>query len=176
MNAPNDCYEPDDEDLAYELNKERQLEGYRIEYAYLDRELRDYRKHTDRQLRELSKERKAFARDCMLEHEFNLAANCYYGEPSIVESRNNKASRPLTKKQAAINRSYRLLRASYLEAHPACQVRDCSETYGVTVHHIKGRGRHTLDVATFMTVCPRCHHWIHFVSPKKAREVGYLKT
>jgi hypothetical protein len=96
MNAPNDCYEPD---LAYELYKKRQLEGYRIEYADLDRELRDYRKHTDRQLRELSKERKAFARDCMLEHEFNLAANCYYGEPSIVESRNNKASRPLTKKQ-----------------------------------------------------------------------------
>src|SRR6266487_6691539 len=95
MHARDDCYEPDwegyepdDEDLAYELYKERQLEGYRIEYAYLDRELRDYRKHTNRQLRELSKERKAFARDCMLEHEFNLAANCYYGEPSIVESRN----------------------------------------------------------------------------------------
>jgi hypothetical protein len=48
MNAPNDCYEPDDEDLAYELYKERPLEGYRIEYAHLDREVRDYRKHTDR--------------------------------------------------------------------------------------------------------------------------------
>ena len=105
MHARDDCYEPDwegyepdDEELAYELYKQRQLEGYCIEYAYTDRELRDYRKHTDRQLRELSKERKAFARDCMLEHEFNLAANCYYGEPSIVESRNNKASRPLTRK------------------------------------------------------------------------------
>jgi hypothetical protein len=98
MNARDDCYEPDDEDLAYELYKERQLEGYRIDYAYIDRELRDYRKHTDRQLRELSKERKSFARDCKLEHEFNLAADCYYGEPSIVDSRNNKASRPLTRK------------------------------------------------------------------------------
>jgi hypothetical protein len=98
MNARDDCYEPDDEDLAYELYKERQLEGYRIEYAYIDRELRDYRKHTDRQLRELSKERKSFARDCKLEHEFNLAGDCYYGEPSIVQSRNNKASRPLTRK------------------------------------------------------------------------------
>jgi hypothetical protein len=98
MNARDDCYEPDDEDLAYELYKERQLEGYRIDYAYIDRELRDYRKHTDRQLRELSKERKSFARDCELEHEFDLAADCYYGEPSIVESRNNKASRPLTRK------------------------------------------------------------------------------
>jgi hypothetical protein len=43
MNARDDCYEPDDEGLAYELYKERQLEGYRIDYAYNDRELRDYR-------------------------------------------------------------------------------------------------------------------------------------
>jgi hypothetical protein len=98
MNVRDDCYEPDHEDLAYELYKESQLEGYRIEYAYIDRELRDYRKHTDRQLRELSKERKSFARDCKLEHEFNLAADCYYGEPSIVESCNNKASRTPTRK------------------------------------------------------------------------------
>jgi hypothetical protein len=77
MNARDDCYEPDDEDLAYELYKERQLEGYRIDYAYIDRELRDYRKHTERQLRELSKERKSFARDCKLEHEFNLAPRLY---------------------------------------------------------------------------------------------------
>jgi hypothetical protein len=56
MIARDDCYEPDlegyepdDEDWAYELYKERALESYRTEYAYIDRELRDYRKHTDRQ-------------------------------------------------------------------------------------------------------------------------------
>ena len=98
MIARDDCYEPDDEDWAYELYKERALESYRTEYAYIDRELRDHRKHTDRQLRELSKEKKSFARDCKLELKFNLAANCYYWESSIVESRNNKASRPLTRK------------------------------------------------------------------------------
>ena len=44
MHARDDCYEPDwegyepdDEELAYELYKQRQLEGYRIEYAYTDR-------------------------------------------------------------------------------------------------------------------------------------------
>src|SRR4030095_12698846 len=98
MSARDDCYEPDDEDWAYELYKERALESYRTEYADIDRELRDYRKHTDRQLRELSKEKKSFERDCKLELEFNLNANCYSWEPSIVESRNNKASRPLTRK------------------------------------------------------------------------------
>jgi hypothetical protein len=98
MNARDDYYEPDDEDWAYELYKERALESYRTEYAYIDRELRDYRKHTDRQLRELSKEKKSFERDCKLELEFNLAANRYSWEPSIVESRSNKASRPLTPK------------------------------------------------------------------------------
>jgi hypothetical protein len=98
MSARDDCYEPDDEDWAYELYKERALESYRTEYAYIDRELRDYRKHTDRQLRELSKERKGIARDCKLELEFDVTDNCYSWEPSIVESRNNKASRPLTRK------------------------------------------------------------------------------
>ena len=127
MNAPDDCYEPDDEDWAYELYKERALESYRTEYAYIDRELRDYRKHTDRQLRGLSKEKKSFARDCKLELEFNLAANCYYWEPSIVESRNNKASRPLTRKDKRrrrkdVRKVRRFLRNFYVRREKSCAV------------------------------------------------------
>jgi hypothetical protein len=50
MNARDDCYEPDDEKLAYKLYKERVCE------------LRDYRKHTDRQLRDLNKEKESLRR------------------------------------------------------------------------------------------------------------------
>ena len=106
MNARDDCYEPDDEDWAYELYKERALESYRREYAYIDRELRDYRMHTDRQLRELSREKKSFARDCKLELEFDLADDTYEvhldSETSITMPREglrrDEASRPLTQK------------------------------------------------------------------------------
>ena len=79
-------------------------------------------------------------------------------------------------KQAAINRSYRILRQAYLEANPRCELEGCGMWHERnTVHHIKGRGKHTLDVTTFMTVCPADHYWIHFVNPKKARALGYLK-
>jgi hypothetical protein len=106
MNARDDCYEPDDEDWAYELYQERALESYRTEYAYTDRELRDYRKHTDRQLRELSKERKAIARDCKLELKFDVADDTYEvhldSETSITMPREglrrDETSRPLTRK------------------------------------------------------------------------------
>jgi hypothetical protein len=79
-------------------------------------------------------------------------------------------------KQAAINRKYALLRLAYLGSYPACEFEGCGMILdGNTVHHIKGRGKHTLDVTTFMTVCPADHYWIHFVNPKKARAMGYLK-
>ncbi len=92
------------------------------------------------------------------------------------------------RKQAAINRSYALLKKAYLDEHPYCEVgRPVSEQDinierdvecgrpASTVHHIRGRGRHTLDVSTFLSVCALCHHWIHFVSPREARNRGYLK-
>jgi hypothetical protein len=98
MNARDDCYEPDwegyepDEDLAYELYKERQLEGYRIKYAYIDRELRDYRKHTDRQLRELNKERKAISSELWNEYRFVAEADSFGSDtpPPRVLTRKDK--------------------------------------------------------------------------------------
>jgi transposase InsO family protein len=80
-------------------------------------------------------------------------------------------------KQAAINRSYKLLKAEYMKAHPECQVCGIWDIWHIphTVHHVKGRGKYTLDVSTFMTVCSACHYWIHFINPKEARKEGYLK-
>jgi hypothetical protein len=106
MNASDDCYEPDDEDLAYELCKERQLEGYRMEYAYIDRELRDYRKHTDRQLRGLSKERESLRRELWSEYRYDITDDTYDvdldGETSVTMPREglrrDEPSCPFTRK------------------------------------------------------------------------------
>jgi hypothetical protein len=101
-----DDYEPDWEDLAYDLYKEREFESMRLEYGDIDRELRDYRKHTDRQLRYLSKERKAFARDLWIEYRYHVTDDTYEvhldSETSITMPREGRrrdeAPRPLTRK------------------------------------------------------------------------------
>jgi hypothetical protein len=81
MNARNDCYEPDwtaeEEELAYELYEEKEFESLRLEYGDIDRELRDYGKHTDRQLRELSKERKAISSELWHEYHFVAEADSF---------------------------------------------------------------------------------------------------
>jgi hypothetical protein len=113
MNARNDCYEPDwegyepdDEDWAYERYKERVFESMRLEYGEIDRELRDYHKHTDRQLRGLSKERKSRECDLWNEYRYDVTNDTYEvdldGETSITMPREglrrDEASRPLTRK------------------------------------------------------------------------------
>ena len=113
MNARDDCYEsdwegyePDDEDWAYERYKERVFESMRLEYGEIDRELRDYHKHTDRQLRSLSKERKSCECDLWNEYRYDVTNDTYEvdldGETSITMPREglrrDEASRPLTRK------------------------------------------------------------------------------
>jgi len=77
MITSDDSYEPDWEDLAYELYRERVFESWRLEYAEIDRELRDYDKHTDQQLRALSKERQSIARELWQEYQFNVVDDTY---------------------------------------------------------------------------------------------------
>jgi hypothetical protein len=76
MNARYDYYERDwtaeEEELAYELYEEKEFESLRLEYGDIDRELRDYGKHTDRQLREMGKLRKLLSRE--LSHKYSFVA------------------------------------------------------------------------------------------------------
>ena len=106
MNARDGYYEPFDEDLAYELYKEREFESLRLEYGDIDRELCDYRKHTDRQLRDLNKERKSLEQELWQEYQFDVVRDAYEvdldSETSINMPREglrrDEASRPLTRK------------------------------------------------------------------------------
>jgi hypothetical protein len=94
MNARNDCYEPGDEKLAYKLYKERVCE------------LRDYRKHTDRQLRDLNKEKESLRRKLWREYCYDVTDDIYEvhldSETSITMPREelsrDEPSRPLTRK------------------------------------------------------------------------------
>jgi hypothetical protein len=43
------------------------------------------------------------------------------------------------------------------------------------VHHIRGRGKYTLDVTTWLSVCRACHNFIE-MNNDVAKEYGFSKT
>jgi hypothetical protein len=57
-----DYYEPDSEECALMIAREKEIASLRLEYHEAAKGLLDYQKHTDRQLRGLDKEKKATAR------------------------------------------------------------------------------------------------------------------
>ena len=67
-----DYYEPDAEDFALMIAKEKEVTSLRSGYHEADRELRNYRGHTDRQLRGLSKEKKRIKRHLAWAHNFDV--------------------------------------------------------------------------------------------------------
>jgi hypothetical protein len=70
-------YEPDWEDLAYDLAREREFEETVCYIRESERQLRDYNKYTDRQLRNISKESKSLACCLWGEYRFDVAAGCF---------------------------------------------------------------------------------------------------
>ena len=113
MIAADDCdefdsqgYEPDFEDLARDLAKEKRFEEWLSCLRESERELRDYSKYTDRQLRELSAEVKSLSCKLWDEYRFDVAHDCYEvdldDKTSITVSRNgvplDEVRRPLTRK------------------------------------------------------------------------------
>jgi len=74
----------------------------------------------------------------------------------------NKRPNAVSKRKAEQNKEYGHLRVIFLENRPICEARlDFICTGPATeVHHKQGRGKHLLDVDTWLAVCPSCHHWI----------------
>jgi hypothetical protein len=138
MIASDDSYEPDWEDLAYECYKERVFESLRLEHGDIDRELRDYRKHTDRQLRDLNKERKSLEQELWQGYQFDVAGDAYEvdldSETSITMPRNGscrEVPRPPSRKdkrrakteQRRAARDYRSWRMQWEKSRAASVVR-----------------------------------------------------
>ena len=74
---PDSYCEPDEEDFAYMIAQEREVASLRSEYHGADRQLRNYHKHTDRQLRALSKEKKDCARNLARAHQFDVVTDSF---------------------------------------------------------------------------------------------------
>ena len=82
-----------------------------------------------------------------------------------------KRIKPISDKRAEELKEYRRVRDVYKCKHPKCERcgNDASE-----IHHKNGRnGARLVDDEYFMSVCRKCHNWIH-ANPEKARELKYL--
>ena len=95
------------------------------------------------------------------------------------------------------NKIYSALRKKFLEEHPFCQLWICQNypsvelgsiaavekvawadferraPRSVDIHHRKGRGKHFLDVSTWMAVSREGHDFIH-KNPKESYEKGWM--
>jgi hypothetical protein len=70
-------YEPDEDDFAYMAAEEKEITSLRSGYHEAHGELRNYQKHTDRELRGLYKEKKSIARHLAREHRFDVVSDCF---------------------------------------------------------------------------------------------------
>jgi hypothetical protein len=78
-----DVYEPDAGEIAYMIAQEREIASLRQEYHRADRELCDYQKHTDRQLRAMSRKKKGCARRLARAYQFDVVSGDF--EVEIAE-------------------------------------------------------------------------------------------
>ena len=83
----------------------------------------------------------------------------------------------ISAKKKKENAEYSKARKSFLKekensyckaAMPGCTGKDKST---LTIHHMKGRGRFTLDQETWVTLCFNCHRWVE-EHPSQAKLLG----
>jgi hypothetical protein len=80
-----------------------------------------------------------------------------------------------SKKMKKADKAYTLLRKEFMEEHPTCEASlICCTGASTDVHHVEGRGKNHLVVATWLSVCRSCHTWIH-EHPTESRQVKLLK-
>lgn len=79
--------------------------------------------------------------------------------------------RKVSKKRQKEMREYGILRKEFLSKLPICEV--CMKVNSTDIHHKAGRGKHYLDVDSWLSVCRFCHDKIHR-EPIWAREKGFL--
>jgi hypothetical protein len=123
---PDSYCEPDDEDFAYMIAQEREVASLRSEYHDAHRQLCNYQKYTDRQLRALSKEKKGCERDLAQAHQFDVVSDSFDVETADDvwdtvpwpyeegEDVSDRASRVLTRKDKRRAKTKQRKAAKYL--------------------------------------------------------------
>ena len=91
-------YEPDAEDSVLMIKQKEELASERARYRHVKGELRDYHVHTDRQLHELSKERKWIRRKHRLWATHDDIRDVFNGSPEVKIADGGEAAQPLTRK------------------------------------------------------------------------------
>lgn len=83
--------------------------------------------------------------------------------------------KPVSDKQAKLNRIYGVAATKFKEDHPVCQVEGCILA-ATDVHHKAGRiGEKLLDQRTWLAVC-RAHHLQIESNPEWAKKNGYSEN
>ena len=83
----------------------------------------------------------------------------------------------VSKKKKGEIASYTVLRKSFLSqsSNSYCKaaVQGCTgkDKDKLTIHHMMGRGKFTLDTTTWVTLCMNCHRWVE-EHPEKAKLLG----
>ena len=124
---PDNYREPDEEDFAYMVAQEREVTSLRSGYHEADKELRNYQRHTDRQLRALYKARKRIERHLARAHHFDVFSDSFevqvgedasdsvpwpYGDEE--EDAGDNATRALTRKDKRRTKTKQRKAANYL--------------------------------------------------------------
>lgn len=98
-------------------------------------------------------------------------------KPEKKEKAKPKPIPTMSEKRKKDNKVYLTLNKVYLESHPVCEARLSACTgQSEEVHHKysgKDRGKHYLDINTWLAVCGECHRYIH-KNPKETREKKLL--
>ena len=63
--------------------------------------------------------------------------------------------RRVSKRRSKEMKEYGILRKEFLEKLPICEV--CMKAKSTDIHHKAGRGKHYLEVDTWLSTCRGCH-------------------
>lgn len=77
---------------------------------------------------------------------------------------------PRSAKRITEDKVYAKLRAEFMMLRPRCE--RCGKQ-AVHCHHKQGHGKHYLEVATWASLCSKCHWWVHN-NIDAARKEGWL--
>lgn len=90
-----------------------------------------------------------------------------------VEKKAPKPLRKVSKKLKPELKIYSIEGAKFMEENKVCQYEGCQQP-SEQLHHKKSRGVNLNNKETWMVICAEHHYFIHHISPKTAKEKGYL--
>lgn len=97
--------------------------------------------------------------------------SCHSGE--VRQTSKRTPLRPRSSKQQKLEAAYKVLRETFLDAHPMCQAHLSGCTLKATdIHHKAGRGEYLLDQSTYLAVCRTCHTYIE-THPEESKELSF---